>query len=119
MLRILLNLTAVAVCVIAQTAHMIEVEGEARKYWPQWRGPSGQGLVEGKSYPDTWSDVENVRWKVKVPGKGNSSPIIWKDRLFLTTAYDGTRRAVLCFNREDGKLLWETAAPVPQQVERL
>jgi len=59
MLRILLTLTAVAAGGIAQTVNMIEVEGEARKYWPQWRGPSGQGLVEGKSYPDTWSDVEN------------------------------------------------------------
>jgi outer membrane protein assembly factor BamB len=119
MLRIPLILTAVAAGGIAQTVHMIEVEGEARKYWPQWRGPSGQGLVEGKSYPDTWSDVENVRWKVKVPGQGNSSPIIWKDRLFLTTAYDGARRAVLCFNRDDGKLLWEAAVPAPQQVERV
>ena len=98
---------------------MIEAEGEARKYWPQWRGPSGQGLVEGSGFPDSWSDKENVRWKVEVPGRGNSSPIVWKDRIFLTTAHDGERRAVLCFRRDDGKLLWEAAAPPPDSVEHL
>jgi outer membrane protein assembly factor BamB len=103
----------------AQTVRMIEVEGEARKYWTRWRGPSGQGVVEGTGYPDTWSDTQNVRWKTAVPGRGNSSPIVWKDRIFLTTAYDGGRRSVLCFRREDGKLLWETAAPRPDSVEHL
>ena len=118
MLGLLLTLGA-AVAASAHAAHIIEVEGEARKYWSQWRGPSGQGLVEGKSFPDTWSDTENVLWKVKVPGRGHSSPIVWRDRLFLTTAYDGARRVVLCFNRADGKLLWEAAAPEPESVERL
>ena len=102
------------VLILLQTASMIEVEGEARQYWPRWRGPSGQGVVEGKGYPDVWSDTENVRWKVVVPGRGNSSPIVWKDRIFLTTATDGMRRAVLCFRRDDGKLLWEAAAPPPE-----
>jgi len=98
---------------------MIEVEGEAGKYWSRWRGPSGQGIVEGKGYPDTWSDTENVRWKVKVPGRGNSSPTVWKDRIFLTTSRDDGRRVVLCFQRDDGKLLWEAVAPQPQYVERV
>jgi outer membrane protein assembly factor BamB len=118
MLGLLLTLGAAAAA-SAHAAHIIEVEGEARKYWSQWRGPSGQGLVEGNSFPDTWSDTENVLWKVKVPGRGHSSPIVWGDRLFLTTAYDGARRVVLCFNRADGKLLWEAAAPEPESVERL
>jgi outer membrane protein assembly factor BamB len=117
MLQILLTFTAAAAA-SAQTVHMIQAQGEARKYWPQWRGPSAQGIAEGKGYPDTWSGVENVRWKVKVPGIGHSSPIVWTNRIFLTTAYNGVRRAVLCFNREDGKLLWEAATPEPQQVER-
>src|SRR5262245_44478708 len=59
------------------TATMVEVTGEGAKYWPRWRGPSGQGLVKDKGYPDTWSDTENVRWKAPVPGRGNSSPIVW------------------------------------------
>jgi hypothetical protein len=62
----------------AQTVHMIEMEGEGRRYWPQWRGPTAQGIVEGKDYPDTWSDTENVRWRVKVPGHGHSSATVWK-----------------------------------------
>lgn len=117
MLRTLVILAA-AGATSGPSVRMIEVEGEARKYWTQWRGPTGQGLVEGKGYPDTWSDTENVRWKVKIPGRGHSSPTVWKDRIFLTTAYDGVRRVVLCLNREDGRLLWEAAAPEPQTVER-
>lgn len=119
MLRLLLILIVSAAGVSAQAVRMIEMEGEARKYWPQWRGPSGQGVVEGAAYPDTWSDRENVRWKVAVPGRGHSSPIVWKDRIFLTTAYDGARRVVLSFRRRDGKLLWEAAAPQAEPVERL
>jgi outer membrane protein assembly factor BamB len=93
---------------------MIIVEGEGADYWPRWRGPSGQGYVKGTGYPDTWSDTENVIWKVHVPGTGNSSPIVWADRVFLTTAYDGGRRiSLLSFRRSDGEQLWETF--VPQQ----
>lgn len=86
--------------------------GDALKYWPFWRGPSGQGIVESTGYPDTWSDTENVIWKVPVPGRGHSSPIVWGDRLFLTTAAaDGASRSILCFRRADGKLLWERTVP--------
>ncbi len=91
---------------------MIVPGGEATKYWSRWRGPSGQGLVEGANYPDKWSDTENVVWKVAVPGRGHSSPIVWGDRLFLTTAAeDGSKRSILCFRRSDGKQLWEAAVP--------
>ncbi|MFN4257962.1 MAG: PQQ-binding-like beta-propeller repeat protein [Gemmataceae bacterium] len=94
------------------SVRMVPPEGEGSKYWPRWRGPSGQGVVADGVYPDTWSDTDNVLWKVELPGAGNSSPIIWKDRIFLTTSYDnGHTRAILCLRRSDGKLLWETAAP--------
>jgi outer membrane protein assembly factor BamB len=56
---------------------------------------------------------------VEVPGRGHSSPIVWGDHIFVTTAHDGERRAVLCYRRSDGKLLWEAPAPAPQSVERL
>ena len=62
---------------VPSTVSMIEVEGEGRKYWPRWRGPSGQGLVEGSGYVDKWSETENVIWKVEVAARGNSSPIVW------------------------------------------
>ena len=92
---------------------MINDTSDADKFWPRWRGPSGQGWGDGHSYPDTWSETENVQWKVEVPGQGNSSPIIWGDHIFLTTAYEGgKRRSILCFHRSDGERLWEAFAPV-------
>lgn len=99
---------------------MVLPEGEGIKYWPRWRGPSGQGVVENGTYPDKWSDKENVLWKVSVPGDGNSSPIVWADRIFLTTAYEqGKRRSILCFDRTSGKQLWESFVPEgkPEKVK--
>jgi len=91
---------------------MIASTGEAARYWPRWRGPSGQGHVSGSGYLDKWSATENVLWKVAVPGEGNSSPIVWGDRIFLTTAQDGGRRlSLLAFSRTDGRQLWEASAP--------
>jgi hypothetical protein len=91
---------------------MVVPTGDAQKYWPRWRGPSGQGLVTGTGYVDAWSDTQNVRWKVTVPGNGNSSPIVWGDHIFLASSYDdGARKAIVCFRRSDGKLLWEAFAP--------
>ena len=73
---------------------MIEVVGEGAKYWPRWRGPSGQGEVTGQ-YADTWSAKAGL-WKANVPGRGNSSPIVWGDRIFLTTGYgNGERLSML------------------------
>jgi outer membrane protein assembly factor BamB len=115
----LILLLSIAVALYSQTVRMLEVEGDAQEYWPQWRGPSGQGVVEGTGYPDSWSETENVLWKVEVPGRGNSSPIVWGNRIFLTTAYGGDRRTVLCFRRDDGKLLWEAEAPPPGSVEHV
>jgi outer membrane protein assembly factor BamB len=118
------TIALVAVLVLARVApaaedvHMLTVEGEGARFWPGWRGPSAQGHVVGQGFPDTWSDTENVLWKVTVPGRGNSSPIVWGERLFLTTAREGGQTlSVLCYRRSDGTLLWET--PVPHQgVER-
>ena len=91
---------------------MVMSEGQAGAYWARWRGPSGQGIVEGTGYPDTWSDTTNVVWKTAVPGRGNSSPIVWSDRIFLTTGRPGGQRlSILSFRRSDGRLLWETDVP--------
>src|SRR6185503_1761648 len=104
--------TAPAVSMVVQT-------GAAMNYWPHWRGPSVQGIVQGKGYPDRWSETDNVLWRVPVPGRGHSTPIVWGDRIFLTTAAaDGSRRSVLSFRRSDGKLLWDIAVPAPV-TERL
>ncbi len=95
----------------APTVEMVPAPG-AGEHWPRWRGPSGQGLVEDAGYVDRWSASENVRWKVPVPGRGNSSPVVWGERIFLTTAYEeGARRSLLAFDRTTGRKLWETFAP--------
>ena len=98
---------------------MIPVEGEGAKYWPRWRGPSGQGLVSGTGYTDRWSDTENVRWKTPLASTGNGSPIVWGNRIFLVTASeDGAKRGIAAFDRATGKQVWETfAADAP--VERV
>ncbi len=95
----------------ADSVRMIGVDGEAAKYWSRWRGPGGQGVATGNGFPDTWSDTQNVLWRSRVPGRGHSSPIIWADRVFLTTAYNDGRVAVVAFRRSDGRLLWEAVGP--------
>jgi hypothetical protein len=76
--------------------------------WPAWRGPTGQGLCFEKNLPVTWSATDNVKWKVPLAAAGNSTPVIWTDRIFLTEANKGgTVRSLLCFARADGKLLWK------------
>src|SRR4029453_10537029 len=94
------------------SVQMIATDGEGAKYWSRWRGPWGQGLATGSGYPDTWSATQNVLWKTPVPGRGNSSPVVWGDRILVTTAYDdGRRLGVLAFRRSDGSRLWESFIP--------
>ena len=94
-----------------QPVYMIAIENAGARYWPRWRGPSGQGLAADSGYVDTWSDKENVLWHTRVPGRGHSSPIIWGDYIFVTTAYTDGRVSVLGYRRSDGKQLWEVFAP--------
>jgi len=88
--------------------------------WPGWRGPDGNGHSPEKEVPLRWTTTENVRWKVSLPDEGNSSPIVWGKRVFLTQAREKVdwpppgaggqasahRRGLMCFDRADGKLLW-------------
>jgi outer membrane protein assembly factor BamB len=90
----------------------IPVTAEAENYWSRWRGPSGQGLAKGTDYVDTWSRTENVKWRTTVDGLGHSSPIVWKDHLFITTATNnGATMSMLAYDRHTGKRLWETVVP--------
>ena len=109
----LIVLSALALPALSEPAvEMIVPQGEAQKYWPRWRGPSGQGYVNGTGYVDTWSDTQNVLWKVPVPGASNSSPIVWGDLIIMATAHnDGARKSLIAFKRTDGSKLWETFAP--------
>jgi outer membrane protein assembly factor BamB len=81
--------------------------------WPRWRGPRGDGETSEKALPLKWGPKQNVRWKIPLPEDGNSSPIVWGNRIFLTQQLDkkGHSRALMCFDRADGKLLWKKETP--------
>lgn len=91
--------------------------------WPQFRGPTAAGITTVTDVPLTWSDTENVLWKVDLPGPGSSSPVTWGERLYLTcyTGYGLTEedpgekeklvRRLLCFDRSTGKQLWQRDIP--------
>jgi outer membrane protein assembly factor BamB len=75
--------------------------------WPGWRGPSGDGVVKESKVPLKWSSTENIRWKVPLPERGNSSPVVWGNRIFLTQALEAEKqRTLMCLDRETGKTLW-------------
>lgn len=73
--------------------------------WPSWRGPSHQGSRAGEDYPTKWSP-ESVLWKVPLPGKGASCPVVWKDRIFVT-APEASEDTAIAFDL-DGKQIWKT-----------
>ncbi|MEO8427577.1 MAG: PQQ-binding-like beta-propeller repeat protein [Verrucomicrobiota bacterium] len=89
----------------------------AAAQWPRWRGLHGDGISETSHIPIKWSNEEHVAWKADVEGAGNSSPCIWGDRIFLTSALGGktsvTATHALCFDRASGKPLWRTEVPLP------
>jgi len=125
--RALVGTFAIA-CVLSTAA--ADRVGDAQDNWPQWRGPLGTGAAPNARPPLEWDDTKNIRWKKELPGKGHSTPIVWGDRIFLTTAipygepvpprlparpgaHDNlslTRHhefAVLAVNRRDGAILWQ------------
>src|SRR5713101_2646085 len=74
--------------------------------WPQFRGPRGEGKSDATGLPVTWSEKENVVWKTAIHDKGWSSPVVWGNQIWLTTAKaDGKEMFALCVDRESGKVL--------------
>ncbi|MSR32167.1 MAG: serine/threonine protein kinase [Gemmataceae bacterium] len=97
-----------------QEVHMVLPSPGAEKQWSRFRGPTGQGLTGLSSLPVKWGPQENIAWRSPVPGLGNSSPIVWDGRIFLTSSGEkGDNRAVHCMALENGKLLWTTPVPGP------
>ena len=101
---------------------------DAARYWPQWRGPNANGVSLTANPPLEWSETKNIRWKVVIPGRGSSTPVVWGDRLFVTTAVPagvagdaqhaprgglkprGVHRfVVMAIDRKTGKTIWEQA----------
>jgi outer membrane protein assembly factor BamB len=110
--------------------------------WPQFRGADSRGIGEGKNLPESWSTTRNVAWKTEIPGYGWSSPIVWGDRVFVTTVvnegqtetpkkglyFGGERKEpakdthqwkVLCLDFATGKLRWEREVHAGPPVNRL
>ena len=82
--------------------------------WPAFRGPTGNGIGQEVKAPLHWAPDKNVRWKVSLPGPGNSSPIVSHGRVFVTCAQDsGKKRNLYCFDRRTGKQLWMQTVEFP------
>ncbi|HET9714300.1 MAG TPA: PQQ-binding-like beta-propeller repeat protein [Pyrinomonadaceae bacterium] len=107
--------------------------------WPQWRGPDGSGISNEKNLPSEWSPTKNIKWKTPIEGRSHSSPIVWGNRIFLTTAVEGAEVPgakavkhqidgkdfvhpdsvgankkhtfkVIALDRESGKIVWQQTA---------
>lgn len=111
------RLGLVALVAVTGSIHGAETE------WPEFRGPTGQGASAATNVPVQWNETTNVAWKVGLPGRGWSSPVLHKGRLYLTSAVadpgssDVTLHA-LCLDATDGKILWNTELfrPDPSSV---
>jgi outer membrane protein assembly factor BamB len=86
--------------------------------WPQFRGPTGDGVSQASDVPLHWSATEHVAWKQKIPGAGWSSPVLVNDRIYLTTAVteadDAVSLRVLCLHARDGSINWDVEALRPE-----
>ena len=121
-------LTVLTIFLFSQAADLSAQS--AIQQWPQFRGPLGTGAAPEADPPIEWSETKNVRWKTALPGLGHASPIVWGNKIFLTTAVpfgeaqpakDGhvhgahdfipsvqnQQFIVLAINRTDGKILWQ------------
>jgi outer membrane protein assembly factor BamB len=86
---------------------MLMVSASSAENWPGFRGPGRQGISGETKVPTAWSATENIAWKVAIDGKGWSSPIVWDDRVFVTTATEeGQSYRLICLDRKTGAILW-------------
>jgi outer membrane protein assembly factor BamB len=117
--------TLVAVTLMLSAVY-ISADDVAERNWPQWRGPHATGVAPHAKPPVEWSESRNVRWKVEIPGRGTSTPIVWGDLLFVTTAIpsgksdkssheprggamprEPHRFVLMAIDRDTGKVRWE------------
>ncbi|MCM3869669.1 MAG: PQQ-binding-like beta-propeller repeat protein [Pyrinomonadaceae bacterium] len=130
---------ALVISFLSIVALFTSIVGASGSNWPQWRGPDGQGVSTEKNLPTEWSATKNIRWKTPIAGRSHSSPIVWGDKIFVTTAVEGLivpgakavkhmlgdkeflhpdsigadRKQtfkVICLNATTGKILWEQTA---------
>ena len=77
--------------------------------WPSWRGDlAGSGLSPETKLPQQWDEKKNIVWRIDLPDRGNATPVIWGDKIFINQAVeDEGYRGLMCINKKDGKLLWK------------
>jgi len=131
-----LSLATFALCVLPVAVRTGEPLRDPQANWPHWRGPLATGMAPQGNPPLKWDEKTNVRWKVPIPGKGSSTPVVWGDRVFVLSAVKTDRQAaakelpkvdgkferktdpprhyyrfvVLCLDRNTGKVLWQRTA---------
>jgi len=93
---------SITVCAILWCALPTTAAGN----WPQFRGPAGDGRTDATGLPLSWSETQNIVWKTPIHDRGHSSPVLWGDQVWLTTATkDGKQMFALCVDRRTGKIL--------------
>lgn len=129
MKRVRLELAAVAAVFILHSPVSTAQQVDPLRNWAQWRGPHASGVSTTAHPPLEWSETKNVKWRVEIPGRGNASPVVWGDRLFLSTAVPAGaqgdaqhaprggiqprgmhRFIVMALDRKTGRTLWERVA---------
>ncbi len=133
-------LTIIVGMALAITGLGSPTEKTAAGNWPQWRGPDGSGVSNETNLPVEWSPTKNIKWKTPIDGRSHSSPIVWGNRIFLTTAVEGAvvpgakavahtgddgkpflhpdsvgadkkhTFKVICIDRDSGKIVWQSTA---------
>jgi len=117
---------SLTVCTLIALTATGQSESAADRFWGQWRGPDATGVSNTAQPPLEWSEDQNVRWKVEIPGRGSGSPVVWGDRVYLMTAVPAGvsgeaqhsprggiqprvphRFVVMALDRRDGKVVWE------------
>ena len=134
-MRPLGGVAIIIVLILGMTAGGVSAD-TADGYWPTWRGPNADGVAVQGNPPTTWSETENIKWKVKMPDSGDCTPVIWGDKIFIQTAVPTAedkrvpataaqksereiftpmptvlyRFNVVCLDRETGETIWERTA---------
>ncbi len=129
------TITTVIVCFCVISTCVWGAESVEEKYWPTWRGPVTTGVAPLGDPPIKWSEDQNIRWKIEIPGKGLASPIVWHDTVFVLTAIETDKQVepqeksepqhrgrrgpsninttiihkfvIFAINRQDGSILWQ------------
>lgn len=99
---------SLANCLGLLTSTLFFAAVAAGENWPQWRGPRADGTSQEAKTPTSWSKTENIAWRLPLPGPAGSTPVVWDDRIYLTSAAGESKEdlALLCIGT-DGKVLWQ------------